>query len=196
MSPRWGTWRCRTWLTRDDRCTGRVGVIGFSLGGGFALRAASRLPFAVASVNYGEVPDVAAGIIGGACPVIASYGGRDRTTRGHPERLEEALAAAGVDHDVTTYSPAGHSFHSTQPYPRGVAVLAKVMGMDTAGEASDRDDGRRAGAEQRRVGRSQLVQQRQDQVGAVVRGIGEHHRVTGCVGPPTHPECELDVQRP
>jgi carboxymethylenebutenolidase len=44
------------------------------------------------------------------CPVVASYGGRDRTLRGAGERLEAALTAFGVAHDVKTYPEAGHSF--------------------------------------------------------------------------------------
>ena len=120
----------QVWLSRDSQCTGRVGVIGFSLGGGFGLLAAAKYPFSAASVNYAEVPDDAEPLLAGACPIIASYGGRDRTTRGVPERLQHALAAAGVEHDVATYPLAGHSFLSTRRYPRGLGMLAKLMGMN------------------------------------------------------------------
>lgn len=129
----------RDWLGRHERCTGRVGVIGFCLGGGFALLA-SKYPFAAASVNYGEVPDDAEQVLTGACPVVASYGGRDRTMKGRPEHLQRALGAAGVEHDVKTYPAAGHSFLSTQPYPSGLKMLAKVMGMHAGPHAESADD--------------------------------------------------------
>lgn len=130
----------RGWLAGNDHCTGKVGVIGFSLGGGFALLAASRYSFSAASVNYGEIPDDAEHVLAGACPIIASYGERDRTMRGRPARLQHALAAAGVDHDVKTYPLAGHSFLSVQHYPSGVAVLAKVMGMSAGQHAPSATD--------------------------------------------------------
>jgi carboxymethylenebutenolidase len=136
----------RCWVAAHDGCSGKVGVIGFCLGGGFALLAAPRYDFAAASVNYGEVPEDAERILSGACPVVASYGGRDRTMRGHPERLEAALAANHVEHDVKVYPQAGHSFLGTRPYPGGLRVLARVMGMhagphaESARDAWDRID--------------------------------------------------------
>ena len=42
--------------------------------------------------------------------MVASYGGRDRGLRGAAERLEVALEARGVPHDVVEYPRAGHSF--------------------------------------------------------------------------------------
>ena len=100
----------RRWLAEHEDCSGRVGVIGFCMGGGFALLSASRHDFAAASVNYGEVPRDAVERLRGACPIVASYGRRDRTLRGRAQRLEEALSELGVPHDVKEYPDAGHSF--------------------------------------------------------------------------------------
>ncbi|MDW8234125.1 MAG: dienelactone hydrolase family protein, partial [Roseiflexaceae bacterium] len=42
--------------------------------------------------------------------LAASYGAKDVTLRGAAGRLERALTALGVDHDVKEYPDAGHAF--------------------------------------------------------------------------------------
>jgi carboxymethylenebutenolidase len=44
------------------------------------------------------------------CPVVASFGGRDRVFGGGGPRLTAALDRLGIEHDVKTYPGAGHSF--------------------------------------------------------------------------------------
>jgi carboxymethylenebutenolidase len=90
----------------------RVVVAGFCQGGGFALIAATRPGFSAAAVNYGEVP-AERSKLDGICPVVASYGAKDRLFgRATAERLERHLSALGVPHDIKTYDGAGHSFFS------------------------------------------------------------------------------------
>lgn len=100
----------RAWLGRQPEVDdARVGVIGFCLGGGFALVAAAAHDYAAASVNYGLVPKDTA-VLEGVCPVVAGYGGDDRPFRDAPQRLETALDRLGVAHDIKVYPGVGHSF--------------------------------------------------------------------------------------
>lgn len=100
----------RGWLAGQADCSGRVGVMGFCLGGGFALMLAPRRGFDAASANYGGLPKDAEAFFQGACPIVASYGAKDRSLRGAAGRLEAALTSAGVEHDVKEYPAAGHGF--------------------------------------------------------------------------------------
>lgn len=131
------------WLQGHIGSSGRVGVIGFCMGGAFALALADR-GFDAVSVNYGRVPaDLE--VLRGACPIVGSYGGRDLVLQGSAARLEGALTEFGVPHDVREYPHAGHSFLSDMPNaPLLVRPLAKLTGAGpnpvAARDAWDRID--------------------------------------------------------
>ncbi|MDN5860762.1 MAG: dienelactone hydrolase family protein, partial [Pseudonocardia sp.] len=101
----------RRWLVgRPEIDADRIGTIGFCIGGCFALLLARTGLYKVSAPFYNTPVDVPR-----ACPVVASYGGRDLMVRGVAGKLEKRLDALGVPHDVKIYPEAGHSFYTETP---------------------------------------------------------------------------------
>jgi carboxymethylenebutenolidase len=130
----------REWVSvQEDVDGGRIGMIGFCMGGAFALAyvGAGRSRVRVASVNYGDVPrDVER--LRGVCPIVASYGRRDLIL-GHrpPKLLRDHLEQLGVDHDVKVYDEAGHGFMTQGRHPVGQLVFLPMRYGYVAEAAAD-----------------------------------------------------------
>ena len=125
------------WLAaRDEVDQSRMAVAGFCLGGGFALLHAARAEMGAVANFYGRVPRQAAEL-DGICPVYAGYGGRDRQYAAQPDRLRGHLDQLGVEHEVTVFPEAGHSFMNEQSGPVGSLMRYSRMSVGYHHESAE-----------------------------------------------------------
>ena len=100
----------RQWLLIEPELdVQQVGVMGFCMGGRFALLYGAQAPLAVVAPFYGMVPPKAEGLQG-ICPVVGGWGEKDMIMGKHGKLLNKHLDQLGVEHDVKSYPDAGHSY--------------------------------------------------------------------------------------
>ncbi|WP_052683964.1 dienelactone hydrolase family protein [Rhodococcus sp. B7740] len=98
----------RTAILDDALCNGEVAIVGFCMGGGFALLEADRR-YVAAAAFYGYLTSYKS-ISEQSCPVVASFGSRDPLLPRGEHRLRRALDSRGVESDIKTYPGVGHGF--------------------------------------------------------------------------------------
>ena len=118
----------RAWTAAHDGCTGTIGIIGFCMGGAYAVALAPAPGWSAAAVNYGGCPKDAQSWLPDACPVVGSFGGADRSPLGRSAglRLERVLTDLGVTHDVKIYPGVGHGFMNDHD-PADVTPLLELL---------------------------------------------------------------------
>jgi carboxymethylenebutenolidase len=105
----------RDHLQSMPECSGRVGIAGFCMGGQFALVMAPK-GFAASAPFYGTpLPRHLSEVLDGACPIVASFGGRDPLGVGAAKRFRRVVEHKNIPHDIKTYPGAGHSFANKLP---------------------------------------------------------------------------------
>ena len=119
----------REHLIADERCTGKVGLVGFCMGAGFCFVLSSQGPFDATAANYGLLPqDIEP--LSQSCPVVASFGAKDRiVAEGTAATLDAVLARGDVPRDVKEYPSVGHSFMNDWQFPGPVRIIERIAGM-------------------------------------------------------------------
>ena len=118
------------WL-KDVKGAGKVGCVGYCLGGGLTLATAIRPTSNVDAVHvyYGGGMPPSEQIATIKVPVLASYGAEDGgIPKADVDRLRATLEQAGVPNDVTLYEGAAHSFfNDTRPSYQEAAAMDSWM---------------------------------------------------------------------
>jgi carboxymethylenebutenolidase len=119
----------RNHLLGDERCTGKIGLVGFCMGAQFVLQLSPGGLFDASAPNYGVLPKNL-NALSQSCPVVASFGAKDHIVRrGSAARLESALNRGDVPCDVKEYPGVGHSFMNDWRPTGPVRVIERAVGL-------------------------------------------------------------------
>ena len=121
-----------TFLKGHPESSGRVGVVGFCIGGGIANAMAVRFPDLAGAVPfYGDQPG-AADVAKIKSPLLIHYASNDERVNAGWPAYEAALKANGVKYEMHMYPGTEHGFHNdtTPRYNEAAARLAWQRTVD------------------------------------------------------------------
>jgi carboxymethylenebutenolidase len=118
----------RNWLAEQPFIEkDKIAVVGFCLGGAFALILSKTGLFKVAADFYGQIPDS----LENACSIFGAFGERDLIVNGRIPHLKSQLAKHDIPNEIYVYPGAGHGFMHEQV--RGVASVFLKYGPGRGG---------------------------------------------------------------
>jgi carboxymethylenebutenolidase len=101
-------------LSARKDVNGRIGSVGWCMGGGYSLQLAIHQPrLAACVVNYGALPTDPNDIQQIGAPVLGNFGGQDHgITPADVKAFQKSLTALGRYVDIKIYDDAGHAFEN------------------------------------------------------------------------------------
>lgn len=120
------------YLRKDERCSGKIGVVGFCFGGWISNMMAVNLPELKAAVPFyggqptdADVPKIKA-------PLMLQYAGLDERVNAGWPAYETALKANNKEYQAFIYPNVNHGFHNntTPRYDEASATLAWKRTID------------------------------------------------------------------
>jgi carboxymethylenebutenolidase len=112
----------------------RIAIIGFCMGGAFALAAGPG--WGAVSANYGVVGEPA--VVGTGGPVLACYGNRDPMSRTEPARLRRILDESGRVGEVRVVEGVSHSFLTDGQHVWNGPLLGGLLRLRYDAEVAER----------------------------------------------------------
>jgi carboxymethylenebutenolidase len=99
---------------RNDVDRGRVGTIGWCMGGGYAVQLAMHVPrLGACVVNYGALPTDPNDLQNIDAPLLGNFGADDRgITPADVQAFQKSMETLGHKVDIKIYDGAGHAFEN------------------------------------------------------------------------------------
>ena len=118
-------------VLRRPECSGRIGLLGFSLGGYVAASAAAQDDrIGALAVLYGGMPDAMVQRVRHLPPVLELHGDADRNVPlAKGEELVRLAKAVGAPAELAAYPGLAHGFDFSETDPVAVDAIDRVVGF-------------------------------------------------------------------